>query len=724
MKLNTYQKTFQRQHGQSDCGVACLHSIISFHGGKETLDKIRQLSGTTTKGTTLLGLQQASDQLGFVSSGLKADGVKNLQELDQPAILHVVLEGYQQHYVVFYGFQGDNLIIGDPAKGVELWTADQLKAVWQDRILLSLKPGATFKQTDQKTKKYEVIIKWIKEDFNVLLAALFLGGIISIFNLSTAVFTQKLIDEVLPSKKVSVLIVSLSLFGILLIFKSLLGYLRSNFLLNQSRDFNIRMVGFFFQSLIRLPKSFFDSKKSGEMIARMNDTRRIQSTVSNLIGNLILEILVLTISVVALLVYQWQVGLLVISLSPVFTILHFKFKKPILNHQKATMAAYGLNESNYIDVINGIAEVKTSSKQGLFEKSTMAYYSNFQEKSFSLGKIQINFGLIAELLSILLSLAVIGFTSYIYLQGNIALGTLIACLTLSGSITPSIIQITLFNIQIQEAKVAFERMNEFSGLEIENLEKGDQCTFFTETITLKNVSFHYPGTLDLLKNVNLEIKKGEFRTLLGESGEGKSTLIQLIQRFYQPQKGEILMDAIPISTFSINSYRDRLAVVPQDIKIFNNSLLFNIVLSEDPEAYEKFLEWSKLFGFDKYFEKLPHGYATLLGEEGANISGGQRQIVGLARALFREPEFLLLDESTSAMDKNTESFIIDILDRFKENVGIFMITHRVTTASKTDYIYILENGSIVDEGAPNSLIQRTNMFSDFFDELKTLSVSV
>ncbi len=722
MKLNnTYKKTFKRQHGQSDCGVACLLSIISFHGGSETLDHIRQLSGTTKRGTSMLGLQQAAGQLGLSASGLKADSIENLHELDQPAILHVIMEGYRQHYVVFYGFAGDNLVIGDPAKGVEIWTIDQLKMVWRDKILLSLKPSTHFKKSDQKNSQYEVIINWIKEDFNVLVAALFLGAVISIFNLSTAIFTQKLIDEVLPSREISVLVISLALFGVLLIFKSLLSYLRSNFLLTQSRDFNIRMVGFFFKSLIRLPKPFFDSKKSGEMIARMNDTRRIQSAVSNLIGNLILEILVLTISIVALLVYQWQVGLLVIVIAPLFTILHFKFQKPILKHQKATMSSYGLNESNYIDVINGISEVKTSSKQNLFEKSTMAFYRNFQENSFSLGKAQVNFGLIAELISIVLTLSVIGYTSSVYLQGSMALGTLIACFTLLGSITPSIIQITLFNIQIQEAKVAFERMNEFSGLAIEDLQKGDHYPLNAKCILVKNISFHYPGMLDLLKNVDLEIKKGEFRALLGESGEGKSTLIQLIQRFYQPQYGEIWLDMVPIETLNMGSYRERISVVPQDIKIFNHSLFFNVVLSEDPATYERFLKWSEKFGFDAYFKIFPQGYGTLLGEEGTNISGGQRQIVGLARALFRNPDFLLLDESTSAMDKKTESFIIDILNQFKRDIGIFMITHRVTTASKSDYIYLLENGCITMEGAPKEFLKSKNMFSDFYKEFHITS---
>lgn len=717
MSLKKLNKSFILQHGQSDCGIACLASVIRYHGGEESLDQIRLKSGTTKTGTTLLGLYQAASRLGFEAKGLEADGIENLHELTKPVILHVVLEGRLQHYLVFYGFEKDNLIIGDPAQGVDVWTREKVEEVWKSKALLKLTPNAEFKKTEQSVYRYEWIRKWIEEDFSILLAALFLGLMIAIFNLSTAVFTQKLVDVILPEKETGKLIIGLSLFGILLLIKSGLGYIRGDFLVSQSKDFNNRMIRYFFGSLIRLPKSFFDSKKSGEMIARMNDTRRIQVTVSSLAGNLLIEILVVVTSLAAIFIYSWQVGVLVSGLLPLFLLLHFRFNKPIITNQKEVMAKYGLNESNYIDIINGIAEVKSTAKQGFFEKITLAFYSGFQDSIFNLGKIQIRFSIFTELVTILLMISVIGFSSYLYIQGVLDLGVLIAIFSLAGSVGPSLTRVSLFNIQLQEAKVAFDRMQEFTSITSESQEGKLIKDEASNALAIKNLSFYYPGSLDLLKDINLEIKKGELRALFGESGEGKSTIIQLLQRFYEPTQGEILLDGQNILDFQLDDYRQVSAVVSQDTKLFNNYLLFNIGLSEDPDEYKRLIKWCEKIGFGTYFNKFPQGYMTLLGEEGANISGGQKQLVALARALYRQPRFLLLDESTSAMDRNTERFVMDLLQNQKEKMGILLVTHRIKTASKANWIYLLENGTISGFGSPKSLMNSKNLFSVEMSEI-------
>ncbi|MDE0470985.1 MAG: cysteine peptidase family C39 domain-containing protein, partial [Ekhidna sp.] len=270
MKLSKFNKIVTLQEGQSDCGPACLASVIRFHHGNPSLDEIRRITGTTKTGTKLLGLYQGAKQLGFDAVGLEAEGIDNLKELDHPAILHVILENRLQHYVVFFGFEGDQLIVGDPAEGVSLWTREQLEEVWQSKSLLKLTPNQGFKRSTHQSKKYAQIIEWIKEDIDILTASLFLGVLIAILSLATAIFSQKLIDVILPTKEITKLVVGLVLFGFVLLAKAGLGLVRSTFLITQSRDFNNRMISSFFKSLLRLPKPFFDSKKIGEMIARMN----------------------------------------------------------------------------------------------------------------------------------------------------------------------------------------------------------------------------------------------------------------------------------------------------------------------------------------------------------------------------------------------------------------------------------------------------------------------
>ena len=367
--LKTLKSQFIHQHGQSDCGVACLSAIINYHGGNRTLDEIRQLSGTTKTGTSLLGLYQGAKALGFEAVGLEAEGIDNLTELKNPAILHVILENKLQHYMVYHGFNGDKIIIGDPGRGVELWDREKLEEVWQSKSLLKLNLGDSFEKVDQKKNRYQLLIDWVKEDANILLASLFLGILIAIFSLATAVFSQKLIDVILPTKDMVKLTVGLVLFGFVLLAKNGLGYVRSTFLITQSKDFNNRMISSFFKSLLNLPKSFFDSKKTGEMIARMNDTRRIQSTISNLAGNLLIEFLVIITSLIGVFVYSWQIGLIVSVFIPIYILILWQLNKPIINAQKDVMSTYAMNESNYVDVITGISEVKSTGSTGFFHKN-------------------------------------------------------------------------------------------------------------------------------------------------------------------------------------------------------------------------------------------------------------------------------------------------------------------------------------------------------------------
>ncbi len=713
--LKTLKSQFVHQHGQSDCGVACLAAIIKYYGGDRTLDEIRQKSGTTKTGTTLLGLFQGAKFLGFEAAGLEADGIDNLKELDGPAILHVILENKLQHYVVFHGFTSDQIIIGDPGRGVELWSKEKLNEVWQSKSLLKLEPNASFKKVASKKSRYQNLIDWVKEDTNIMLASLFLGILMAVFSLAIAVFSQKLIDVILPTKDITKLIVGLVLFGFVLLAKNGLRFVRSTFLITQSRDFNNRMISSFFKSLLNLPKSFFDSKKTGEMIARMNDTRRIQSTISSLAGNLLIEFLVIITSLIGVFVYSWQVGLIVSGFIPIYVLILWRLNKPIINAQKDVMAAYAMNESNYVDVITGISEVKSTGSVGLFHKTTILLYGAFQDQIFRLGKIQIRFSVLTELAGILLLICVISYSSSMVLHDVLLLGSMMAILSLSGSIGPSLARIAIFNIQMQEAKVAFNRMEEFTGLDAEK-DEGLQIDSIDE-IRLEKLTFHYPGTLGLLKDIDLQISKGKISSLLGESGSGKSTILQLIQRFYEPIEGVIKFNKHDLNEIDFLSFRSKIGVVPQDIKIFNNYLLFNICLSENESDYGKVVPWSKEMGFDQFFEKFPNGYMTLLGEEGANISGGQKQLVALARALYKNPDVLLIDEGTAAMDRETEKFVMNMLQKIKSEKGILMVTHRIQTAMESDEIYLLEGGEIIDSGNPQELVKKKNFLSGFYKEL-------
>ena len=516
MNFKSRSKSFVLQQDQSDCGVACLASVIKYHDGEVSLDNLRKISGTSKQGTTLLGLLQSAKQLGFDADGLEADGIENLKEVNEPAILHVVTEGQLEHYIVFYGFEGERLLIGDPARGIIRYSKEELNIVWQSKALLKLVPNKNFeKRKENQEKKQKWIIDLIREDFNLLLISLFLGIVISLLGLATALFSQKLIDEILPNANIKKLILSLVLVFFLLIARAGLNYLRSFFMIRQGMDFNNRIIQSFYSNLLQLPKSFFDTRKTGELIARMNDTRRIQNTLSVLTGSVLIDFLVIVVSICFVFAYSSVIGLASLGLLIIYSIILFRFNKPIAKLQKEVMGSYAMTEGNFVDTMQGIADIKLSNKISFFEKLNKMVYGLYQQRSFELGKLGLRFSVISEITGVVFIISVFGFASWLVLGKELLLGEMMALLSMSGGIIPSATRLIVTNIQLQEARIAFDRMFEFTAIEKENLVELGQVMSPFSKLDINSVSFRFPGRKQILNDVSLTLKRGEIVALLG-----------------------------------------------------------------------------------------------------------------------------------------------------------------------------------------------------------------
>ena len=500
---------------------------------------------------------------------------------------------------------------------------------------------------------------------------------------------------------------------VLLLARVGIAILREFFLLQQSKDFNNRINNQFFTNLLRLPKPFFDTRKIGELVARLNDTQRVQSVIKMLASSLIIDILVSIISLVFLFMYSWKIGIIALLSVPIYFYIIYRSNKKIIDAQRDVMQSYAINESNYINTIQGIATIKNDNKQDLFNKNNEIIFSNFQEKIFNLGKINITLSWQSGLASVFFLIGVLIYTSIEVFNKQIKLGELMAVLGIVGSLMPSIANLALVAIPINEAKIAFNRMFEFSSIEKE-IEEGIIINEIN-SIAIKNLSFRFAGRSELLTNINIEIKKGKLTAIVGESGSGKSTIGQILQRFYHFENGTILInDATHLSDIALNSYRNLIGVIPQDITIFNGNVLDNILLGAT-DTPQNIIQFVKENGFEAYFNQLPQGIATLVGEEGVNLSGGQKQIIALARVLYKKPQFLILDESTSAMDRNTEKFSMNLIEKIKPSCAILFISHRLNTLKhNADTIYILENKTIIYKGTHNNLMQSDNFYSDYF----------
>ncbi len=709
------------QQGESDCGVACLLSIINHYKGSGSLENLRKLSGTTITGTTLLGLYQAAKQSGFEAQGCEAD-ITALIEYGKPCVLNVLIDKKLQHYVVFWGVETkegkEKFLIGDPAKGESYLDRSELEEIWQSKSCLTLEPTDGFVTADAiRSKKKQWIWELIKQDRPLLIIASLIGIVVATLGLTMSLFSQKLIDDVLPQKNYTKLILGVISVLFLLIAKEGVAVLRQYFLLRQSKDFNIRLSDFFYTHLLRLPKPFFDTRKIGELTARLTDTTRIQRVITQLAGNVVVDILVVILSAIFVFIFSVQIGLICVLAIPVFFILVYRYSKKISQNQRAIMTAYAMAEGNYISTLQGVEPIKNSNKENIFSENNKKIYQQFQQNIFSLGKIQMRVLFLANSFSAFFLVGILFFAGFQVINGSLKPGELIAILGACSAMLPGVGNLALVSIPISEAKVAFDRMFEFTNIEPENGSSGKQFNDL-HRLEVRNLSFRFPGRKPILHNVTFEVTKGEAIAIIGENGSGKSTLSQIIQRHYQPETGEISLNGtIGLNDIQLTDWRKMVGVVPQNIHIFNGTVIENIVFEDAARDPQKILPFLQKWDLVNFVESLPNSILTIVGEDGINLSGGQKQIVALARALYNNPQLLILDEATAAMDRESEKLVVRLLNKIKKDTAVIFISHRLQSLkSFCDRMYILDKGIVAASGNHDELMKSDNLYSYYFKD--------
>lgn len=673
------RKTFTLQKDQSDCGVSCLQSLIRFYGGAIPLEKLRELSGTNITGTTVLGLYQAANQLGFDSEGNEAD-IQALIDHGEPLILHVLIDEKLQHYVICYGYDlQKGFLIGDPAKGISFYSTKNLKKIWQSKVCLTLRINEQFvKSNEMKSTKITWFKRLLVEDKKLLIFSLLLGVGVAILNMATAIFSQKLIDDILPSKKISHLIGGIVLLSFLLLVRVLLSSLIGFLLTKQTQDFNNRIIQYFYSNILALPKPFFDTRKIGELTARLNDTNRIQRVIQIIINNFVIDVLMVLSSFILLFYYTWLIGLVALIAMPVYFILVYSYNKKIIQSQKEVMQGYAMSESHFISSMQGIDVIKNHDKVSFFDTLNKKIYGAFQEKVYNLGVLNIKIGIYSGIAAVVFLTSIISIASTMVWNNEMQLGELVAVLSIAGLLMPSITNMALIAIPVNEAKIAFDRMFEYTSLDKETSGKLEIKTF--ESLEVKNLSFRFAGRSPLFSNISFTINKQEVVLLTGDNGSGKSTLSQIIQKFYQWESGGIVINnSVSLKNISLENWRKIIGVVPQEIHLFQGNVLDNVLMGEITNE-QKWQSFIGQYNFTPFLQSLPQGLATIVGEKGVNLSGGQKQILAIMRMLYKNPQFVLLDEPTSSMDEANENFIIDLLSKL--NKTVFIISHRNSKLEK------------------------------------------
>ncbi|MCH5598139.1 peptidase domain-containing ABC transporter [Niabella ginsengisoli] len=529
--------------------------------------------------------------------------------------------------------------------------------------------------------------------------AAFLGIAVAALGLAMAIFSQRLIDDILPKRNFEKLYLGIVLVFLLLLVKEGLSFLRQHFLIKQAKGFNLRIIDFFFGHLLRLPKPFFDMRKIGDLTARLNDTTRIQRVISQLAGNMMIDILAAMVSLVFVFTYSVPAGLICLLVMPLLFVLIYKNNTAIISKQKNVMVTYAGAEANYISTLQGIEAIKGNNNQHLFADANNVVYKKYQDAVYNLGGFQIRLSFMINVFGLIFLIGILAYCSNEVLNNKMKTGELIAILSMCGTMLPSVANLALIMIPVNEAKIAFDRMFEFTSNTSED-DNGVAGELNFEILSVRNLSFRFAGRRPLFHNISFNVKKGEVVALMGENGCGKSTIAQLLQKNYAFESGNIMVNqTLQLSQIKISEWRSIVKSVPQEIHIFNGTVLENIAFEDAVNDTNHVLQFLKEYGFAVYIDGLPQSFMTMVGEGGISLSGGQKQMIALARALYKKPQLLILDEATAAMDRDSEQFILKLLSKLKEQIGIVFITHRLhVLKSFCDRIYLLENGEITAFG--------------------------
>lgn len=705
------------QTEQKDCGPTCLKIIARHYKKTIAVQQLRVISETTREGSSLLGLSEASESLGFRSLGVKLT-LKSLSEAPLPCILH----WNKNHYVVLYKIKKEVFYISDPAHGLLKYNKEEFLRYWignnatgdtQEGIALLLEPTAKFYDSDFEQGQPEFGFKFLSRyifKYKAFLWQLVIGLIASsLLQLIFPFLTQSVVDVGIENQDIN--FVYLILFAQLALFigRTSIEVIRSWILLHLSTRINISLVSDFFIKLMNLPIAFFDTRMTGDILQRINDHKRIESILTTSSLNVLF-------SMVNLLVFSFVLAYYNLSLFGIFLLGSFLYflwiviflkKRRDLDYKRFSEVSQ--EQSKVIELINGMQEIKlhNAEKQKRWSwEFVQARLFKVSIENLALEQYQnVGSGFINELKNILITVL----SAKLVIDGEITLGMMLAISYIVGQLNSPIAQLINFIREVQDAKISLDRLSEIHNKEDEEKFGDDKIFDIPENLDLKlsNVSYRYVGSDQMvLKNLDLTIPSHKITAIVGVSGSGKTTLMKLLLKFYDPNEGEIKLGNYNINNISQKAWRDQYGVVMQEGYIFNDTIANNIAVGEDYVDKQKLAHAVDVANIKEFIEDLPLSYNTKIGMEGVGISTGQKQRLLIARAVYKNPNFLFFDEATSALDANNEKVIMEKLDTFFENKTVVVIAHRLSTVKNAHQIVVLDKGKIVEVGSHKELVNQ------------------
>ena len=702
-----------KQRDITDCGAACLASISAHFKLQLPVSRIRQYAGTDKKGTNVLGLIEAAERLGFQAKGAKGN-VESLPKIPLPAIAHIVLKNGLHHYVVIYKVTNKHISYMDPGDGqIHKKPIAEFQEIWSGVLVLIL-PDEGFQTGSQKSSNLTRFWQLIRPHTGIMLQALIGAVIYTILGLSTSIYIQKIVDYVLVEGNLRLLnLLSVGMIT-LLVFQLLIGVFKTIFGLQTGQHIDARLILGYYKHLLKLPQRFFDTMRVGEIISRVNDAVKIRVFINDVAMSIIVNILIVTFSIIVMFLFYWKLAVLMLSIIPIYIILYWISNKINKKWQRTLMEQSADLETQLVESLNAIGTVK---RFGLEEYSNIKTENRFILLLKTIYKSSIYALYIstsAEFFTRLFTIGILWAGSYFVIMRELSPGELLSFYALIGYFTGPASSIIGANKSIQEALIAADRLFEIIDLETEgsNMNKIELTSELVGDIHFNNVNFRYGTRTTVFQDLNMVIKHGQATAIVGESGSGKSTLLSLLQNLYPLKEGNITIGGMDIQHISNSSIRRVVGVVPQNIELFAGTVIENIAVGDYEPDIQRILGICHLLGINEFIEKLPNTYNAILSEQGVNLSGGQRQRLAIARALYRNPDILILDEATSSLDPASEEKVQDTLHMLKKaGKTIIVIAHRLTTIKNCDTIMVLKKGQLVEQGSHEELINREGNYN-------------
>ncbi len=712
-----------KQRDITDCGAACLASVSAHYNLNMPVARIRQLAGTDKKGTNILGLIEAAAKMGFLAKGVRGEW-DSLFKIPKPAIAHVIVKEVLHHYVVLVKTTDKYIEIMDPADGLlHKVPHEEFKKQWTG-VLVLIAPGEKFTIGNEKTSTSLRFWRLIKPNRGILLQALIGALVFSVLGLSTSIYVGKLVDAVLPGGNMNLLNLLGVAMVIIILLRLLLSIFQTIFVLKTGQRIDATLILGYYQHLLRLPQTFFDNMRTGEIISRIGDAVKIRVFVNDVSINLILNVFILIVSFTLMFTYFWKLALIMLIVIPFYGLIYYVSNRLNRKVQRTVMEKAADLEAQLVESLNsagtikrfGLEDYSNLKTETRFVRLLEVIYKSGMNNLFSSGTTS----LISQMITILVLWAGAGFA----IGSEITPGELLSFYSIVGYFTGPVTSIIGFNRTYQDAKIAADRLFEIFDLEIEDeANKIEMKSEMADDIHFEAVKFRYGTRVDVFDSLDLVIKKGEITAVVGESGSGKTTLISLLQNLYPLQSGHIRIGRYDLRHLTNQSLRKVVSVVPQKIDLFAGNVLENIAVGELNPDMGKVIDICEKLGMTKFIDQLPNGFNSYLGENGANLSGGQQQRIAIARALYRDPQILILDEATSSLDSMAELFVQNTIKLLqKENKTVIVIAHRLSTINLAQRIIVLDKGQIVQDGSFTELSVIEGHFRNMWQH-QTIEVS-